>query len=35
MTAVATLAPPVSRPFPRLALLALAAGAFVLCTAEF
>ncbi len=34
MTAVA-VAPPVSRSFPRLALLALAAGAFVMCTAEF
>jgi DHA1 family inner membrane transport protein len=34
VTAVATV-DPVSRPFPRLALLALAAGAFVMCTAEF
>jgi DHA1 family inner membrane transport protein len=34
MTAVA-VAPPGSRSFPRLALLALAAGAFVMCTAEF
>jgi DHA1 family inner membrane transport protein len=36
MTATATATvPPVSRPFPRVALLALAAGAFVMCTAEF
>jgi DHA1 family inner membrane transport protein len=35
MTAAATDVPPVSRPFPRVALLALAAGAFVMCTAEF
>ena len=34
MTAVA-VAHPVSRSFPRVALLALAAGAFVMCTAEF
>jgi DHA1 family inner membrane transport protein len=34
VTAVA-VTPPVSRSFPRLALLALAAGAFVMCTAEF
>jgi predicted MFS family arabinose efflux permease len=34
MTAVA-VTPPVVRPFPRVALLALAAGAFVMCTAEF
>ncbi|OLT00979.1 hypothetical protein BJF90_06650 [Pseudonocardia sp. CNS-004] len=32
---VVTAAPPVSRSFPRVALLALAAGAFVMCTAEF
>jgi DHA1 family inner membrane transport protein len=35
MTATAPLAPPASRSFPRVALLALAAGAFVMCTAEF
>jgi MFS transporter, DHA1 family, inner membrane transport protein len=35
MTATAPLAPPASRSFPRIALLALAAGAFVMCTAEF
>ena len=35
MSGVVTAAPPVSRPFPRVALLALAAGAFVMCTAEF
>lgn len=34
MTAVAA-APPAARSFPRVALLALAAGAFVMCTAEF
>lgn len=32
---VVTATPPVSRSFPRVALLALAAGAFVMCTAEF
>lgn len=30
-----TAAPPVARSFPRVALLALAGGAFVMCTAEF
>jgi MFS transporter, DHA1 family, inner membrane transport protein len=35
MSAVVTAAPPGSRSFPRAALFALAAGAFVMCTAEF
>jgi DHA1 family inner membrane transport protein len=35
MSAIVTAAPPTSRSFPRVALLALAAGAFVMCTAEF